>query len=132
MGGNIALGYANHDKNLIVVPEDADRVRWLFRRYLELGSVGRVLEEMNGLNLRTKVTTLSSGKVRGGVPYSKGALAYLLKNRCYVGEITHKGHAHAADHEPIIERHLLEAAQDSLPAHAIAHKHVYGRQTFSG
>jgi DNA invertase Pin-like site-specific DNA recombinase len=82
MGGNIPLGYTNKDKKLIIVPEEAERVRWLFQRYLELGSLGRLLEEMNGLGLRTKALILSSGKKRGGVPFGKGALAYLLKNRC--------------------------------------------------
>src|ERR1700681_102073 len=35
MGGNIPLGYINRDKKLVIVPEEAVRVRWLFRRYLE-------------------------------------------------------------------------------------------------
>ncbi len=85
MGGNIPLGYINRDKKLVIVPEEAERVRWIFRRYLELGSIGRLLEEMNRLGIRTKVQILSSGRKRGGVPFGKGALAYLLKNRCYVG-----------------------------------------------
>ena len=91
MGGNIPLGYINRDKKLVIVPEEAERVRWIFQRYLELGSMGLLLEEMNRLGIRTKVQTLSNGKKRGGVPYGKGALAYLLKNRCYVGEILHRG-----------------------------------------
>jgi len=90
-GGNIPLGYTNRDKKLVIVPEEADRVRWIFRRYLELGSIGLLLEEMNRLGIRTKVQTLSSGKRRRGVPYGKGALAYLLRNRCNVGEIVHQG-----------------------------------------
>lgn len=85
MGGNIPLGYTNRDKKLVIVPEEAERVRWIFQRYLELSSIGRLLEEMNSRDIRTKVLILSSGKRRGGVLYGKGALAYLLKNRCYVG-----------------------------------------------
>ena len=49
MGGNIPLGYINRDKKLVIVPEEAERVRWIFQRYLELGSIGRLLEEMNRL-----------------------------------------------------------------------------------
>ena len=59
---------------------------------------------------------------RGGVSYGKGALAYLLRNRCYVGEILHRGQIHAADHEPIIDRETFEAVQASLAAHAITRK----------
>jgi DNA invertase Pin-like site-specific DNA recombinase len=122
MGGNIPLGYINQDKKLVIVPKEAERVRWLFARYLEVGSIGLLLEEMDRLGIRTKVQTLSSGKRRGGVPYGKGALAYLLKNRCYVGEIVHKGTAHAADHEPIIDRGTFEAVQASLAANAVVRK----------
>jgi DNA invertase Pin-like site-specific DNA recombinase len=122
MGGNIPLGYTNRDKKLVIAAEEAERVRWLFSRYLELGSIGRLLEEMNRLNIRTKVLTLSSGKKRGGVPYGKGALAYLLKNRCYVGEIVHQGVAHAGDHEAIIDRTTFDAVQASLAANAVARK----------
>jgi site-specific DNA recombinase len=122
MGGNIPLGYTNRDKKLVIVPQEAKQVRWLFQRYLELGSLGLLLEEMNRQGFRTKTLTLSSGKERGGVPYGKGALAYLLKNRCYVAEIAHKGQIHAAEHEPIIARETFDAVQASLGAMAITRK----------
>jgi site-specific DNA recombinase len=122
MGGNIPLGYVNKDKKLVIVPEEAERVRWLFQRYLELGSLGRLLEEMNGLGLRTKALILSNGRTRGGVPFGKGALAYLLKNRCYVGEISHKGQIHPADHEAIVARETFEAVRASLIANTVARK----------
>jgi len=122
MGGNIPFGYINRDKKLVIVPEDAERVRWIFQRYLELGSIGLLLEEMNRLRIRTKVQTLSNGKKRGGVAYGKGALAHLLKNRAYVGEISHRGAIHAADHEPIIDRQTFDAVQASLAANAVVRK----------
>jgi site-specific DNA recombinase len=122
MGGNIPLGYINQDKKLVVVPEDAERVRCMFRRYLELGSMGRLLEEMNRLGIRTRIQTLSDGQQRGGVSYGKGALVYLLRNRCYVGEILHRGQIHAGEHEPIIDRETFEAVQTSLTANAITRK----------
>jgi len=122
MGGNIPLGYTNKDKKLVIAPEEAERVRWIFRRYLELGSLGRLLEEMNGLGLRTKTLILVNGKRRGGVPFGKGALAYLLKNRCYVGEISHKGQIHIADHKPIIARETFDAVQTTFAANAVARK----------
>src|ERR1700761_9387014 len=80
MGGNIPLGYINRDKKLIVVPQDAEQVRWMFSRYLELGSLGLLLEEMNRLGIRTRIQILSNGEKRGGGHFGKGMLAYLLKN----------------------------------------------------
>jgi site-specific DNA recombinase len=119
MGGNIPLGYINRDKKLVIVPEEAERVRWIFRRYLELGSIDRLLEEMNSLGMRTKVVTLSSGKQRGGVAFGKGPVAHILKNRCYVGEIVHRGAIHVAEHKPIVPRELFDAVQVSLAARAV-------------
>lgn len=84
--------------------------------------MGRLLEEMNRLSIRTKIQTLANGKERGGVPYGKGALAHLLKNRCYVGEISHLGAVHAAEHEPIVDRQTFDAVQASLAANAIVRK----------
>jgi site-specific DNA recombinase len=43
MGGPVPLGYVNRDKKLEIVPEEAETVRWIFRRYLELGAVGPLL-----------------------------------------------------------------------------------------
>src|SRR3984957_12162702 len=122
MGGNIPLGYINRDKKLIIVPEEAEQVRWIFRKYLELGSIGLLLEEMNRLGIRTKVQTLSTGKKRGGVAFGTGALAYFLKNRCYVGEISHQGQIHAAEHKPIIDRETFDAVQASLTGNPAARK----------
>lgn len=122
MGDNIPLGYTNREKKLVTVPEEAERVRWIFNRYLELGSIGLLLEERHRLDVRTKVLPLSSGKKRGGVSYGKGALAYLLKNRCYIGQVVHQGTAHAADHDPIIEKTTFDAVQVSLAANAIARR----------
>src|SRR5271167_3692945 len=42
MGGVVPLGYEARDRQLMVVPEDADLVRQIYRRYLECSSV-RVL-----------------------------------------------------------------------------------------
>jgi site-specific DNA recombinase len=122
MGGNLPLGYINRDKKLVIVPEEAEQVRWMFRRYLELGSVGLLLEEMNRIGIRTRLQTLSDGQKRGGGAYGKGALVYLLRNRCYVGEILHRGQIHAGEHEPIIDRDTFEAVQASLAAKAITRK----------
>jgi hypothetical protein len=122
MGGNIPLGYINKDKKLVIIPHEAERVQWMFQRYLELKSIGGLLEEMHRLNIRTKIVTLSSGKQRGGVLYGKGALAYLLKNRCYVGEILHKGKIYPAEHAPIIDREIFQAVQASLVSNTIDRK----------
>src|SRR6266480_6775283 len=39
VGGPIPLGYASINKKLVIVPEEAETVRLIFRRYLEVGSI---------------------------------------------------------------------------------------------
>jgi Recombinase len=43
-----------------------------------------------------------------------GPLAYLLKNRFYVGDFVYKGEVHKGEHEPILDRELFEAVQAQL------------------
>jgi len=43
-----------------------------------------------------------------------GPLAYLLKNRFYVGDVVYKGEVHKGEHEPILDRELFEAVQAQL------------------
>jgi Protein of unknown function (DUF2924)/Recombinase len=73
--------------------------------------------------VRTKTSRLIDGRVRGGIRFSTGALAHLLKNRFYVGEVTYRGAIHRGSHQPLIERELFEAVQARLAANAV------GRQT---
>jgi site-specific DNA recombinase len=46
VGGPVPLGYRCIDKKLEIVPEEAEVVRTIFTRYLELGSMGALLTEL--------------------------------------------------------------------------------------
>ena len=48
------LGYRCIDKKLVVVPEEAEVVRAIFSWYLELGSVGALIAELDRQGIRTK------------------------------------------------------------------------------
>ncbi len=43
MGGPVPLGYDVKDKKLVINPEEAERVRTIFRRYLELKSLDQAV-----------------------------------------------------------------------------------------
>ena len=119
VGGPVPLGYASVGKKLVIVPEDAETVRTIFRTYLALGSIGALMQHIDGLGIRTKRHELTNGKIRGGVPFGVGPLAYLLKNRCYIGEVAYRGEVHRGEHEPILERTLFEAVQAKLASNAV-------------
>ena len=97
-------------------------MRWIFRTYIEVGSIGRPLQKMDAENIRSKRREPGDGRGAGGCRFGPGSLGYLLRNRCYVGEISHKGQIHAGDHEPILERELFDAAQAQLASGAVDRK----------
>jgi site-specific DNA recombinase len=64
----------------------------------------------------TKVRHLSNGRTVGGIFFTRGPLAYLLRNRFYIGEVLFKGEICPAEHSPILDRDLFEAVQQKLAA----------------
>src|SRR3954462_13054258 len=114
MGGVVPLGYRVENRKLLVNESEAEQVRMLFRRYLEIGSVPRLQEELRHSGFVTRRRTLSSGRVIGGVPFTNGPLGHLLRNRVYLGEIKHKGNTYPGEHEAIISHELFEAVQARL------------------
>jgi site-specific DNA recombinase len=122
MGGPVPLGYDVANKRLVINPEEADRVRLIFRKYLEFESLTRLLVHLINRRIRTKKTQLSDGHVRGGIPFTKGSLAYLLRNRVYIGEVVHKGQHYPGEHEPILDRALFGAVQEKLASQSRARR----------
>ncbi len=119
MGGLVPLGYEVHERRLIVNQSEAETVREIFRRYLELGSVRLLMEDLNRRGIRSKVRVARNGKTSGGNSLSRGALYVLLSNPIYIGEIRHKGIRHPGLHEPIVERELWEKTQLLLRSQAV-------------
>jgi DNA invertase Pin-like site-specific DNA recombinase len=114
MGGAIPLGYDVRDSRLIVNPAEAEMVRHIFGRYLELGSVRDVVTLLGMERWRTKVQIRASGPHRGGVAFGRGGVLHLLKNRIYLGEIVHKGVSYPGEHEPIVPKGLWAAVEAKL------------------
>src|SRR5437016_5705609 len=114
VGGMVPLGYESRDRMLVVQKEEAERVRTIFRRYLDLGSIGKVLQDLRSQGIVTKIRPLSNGKSIGGIPFSRGPLAHLLRNRFYVGEVVYKGEICPGEQPPILDRDLFEAVQVKL------------------
>jgi site-specific DNA recombinase len=118
VGGSVPLGYASVNKKLVVMPEEAETVRLVFRRYLELGSIRDLAEDLDRRGVRTRKRKLNNGQSRGGVRFGVGYLAMLLKNRFYVGEVTHRGQIHPGEQQPIVDRKLFDAVQAKVAASA--------------
>src|SRR6202158_1973114 len=80
MGGWVPIGYDRKDLTLTINQSEADTVREIFRRYLELGGVRLLMEELNRRGIRSKVRVAKNGKTSGGNSFFRGALYVLLSN----------------------------------------------------
>jgi DNA invertase Pin-like site-specific DNA recombinase len=112
VGGPVPLGYRSEKKQLVIVETEAQLVRRIFELYLQLGSVGAVAEALDREGFRS----------RQGHRFGVGALAHLLKNRFYLGEIVWRGVSHQGPHTPIIDPETFEAVQRGLQSAAISRK----------
>jgi site-specific DNA recombinase len=111
VGGTLPLGYEMKDGKIAIVEEEAELVRSIFRRYLELGSVNELLRDLRERNIRSKTRPLSTGATRGGIPFGRGALYYLLSNHFYIGEVKYKNEILPGEQPPIMDRALFDAVR---------------------
>jgi site-specific DNA recombinase len=103
VGGPVPLGYAAVAKRVVVEPAAAETVRAIFARYLELGSVQALAQNLERSGIRTRQRRLASARIIGGGAFGVGGLAYLLRNRFYIGEVVYGGETFRGDHEPILD-----------------------------
>src|SRR5690242_11447149 len=122
MGGVPPLGYRVRDRKLLIVDGEAEIVRAIFRRYAELGSVRLLKDELEARGIKSKSWTTASGRLRGGKPFSRGALHFMLQNRLYRREIVHKEYSHPGEHPPIIDQPLWDAVHAQLAANTAERK----------
>ena len=104
MGGNVPLGYVVRDRKLIVHPEEAETVRMIFRRFVEIGSATVLARRLRDEGVLTK-----RGKL-----FEKQSLYAILNNRTYLGEAVHKGTSYPGEHDAIIDQTLWDKVHATL------------------
>jgi site-specific DNA recombinase len=114
MGGHPPLGYEVRDRKLIVNAEEADTVRHIYNRYLELKSVRLLMSDLEQSGICSKRHVWKDGTTHGGSTIARGALYTILKNPIYRGLISHKGQTHPGEHSAIIPDALFASVQRTL------------------
>ena len=114
MGGGVPTGYLVNNRKLVVNQPQAEVVRSIYRRYLEVGSVVELVDGLNNSGLRTQVRLSQRGNVSGGVPFSRGMLFRLLTNPVYRGMTVHKEMTYPGEHKPIVDQALWDEVQAML------------------
>jgi site-specific DNA recombinase len=113
-GGTVPLGYDAKDKKLVVNKAEAETVRYIFKRYLELKSFGKLVEDLDKKGIVTKRRNTKVAKFNGGITFTYGPLAHFLKNRLYIGETGHKDKWFPGEHGAIVDKKTFEQVQQLL------------------
>jgi hypothetical protein len=116
------LGYDTKDRKISVNEAEAERVRTIFRSYLKLGSLNLLMTDLRNRDIVTKVRRLKTGETVGGVPFTRGSLAHLLRNRFYIGEVAFKGEVLKGEQPAILDQDQFEAVQAKLNVQVNNHK----------
>jgi hypothetical protein len=121
-GGTVPLGYDAKEKKLVINKSEAETVRTIFKRYLELQSFSKLVLDLDRRGIVTRRRDTKIPKYRGGIPFTYGPLAYFLKNRVYLGEVHHGGKWFDGEHGAIIDRETFDKVQQLLGANANGRK----------
>jgi hypothetical protein len=98
MGGCPPLGYEVKARKLVENPADAAHVRWVFARFIEIGSGTELAREL----AERGVTTAHGHRI------DKKFVYRMLNNKVYVGEAVHKGTSYPGEHKAIIDREVWD------------------------
>lgn len=116
-GGQI-LGYDLIDGRLMPNQDEAELVKLMFKKYLELGSVHQVKKYLNDNGYRMKKYTSRRGNERGGNKFYHATVNNLLQNPVYIGKIQYKEDIFDGQHEAIVTEDLFSLVQHNLKTHA--------------
>lgn len=94
MGGMTPYGYRVENRKLVPDGEHVDHVRWIFERFIEIGSGTELAREVGKRGIRTPK----------GNRIDKKFIYRLLNNRTYIGEVAYKGNVYPGEHDAIIDR----------------------------
>ena len=94
-------------------------MRTIFRRYLALGSIGLLIDDLHRRGVTPKARIGKDGGSVQPTRFALGPLAYILKNRVYIGEVVYRGEVFPGEQQPIVDRELFEAVQARLKAGAV-------------
>lgn len=101
VGGRVPFGYRLENHKLVPDPVEAERVRFLFKRYVECGSPTLVAREMNAKGWRTHVGNLWIAQV----------VRKTLVQHVYIGKVFYKGEVYEGEHDAIVDEAVWKEAR---------------------
>ena len=104
MGGTPPYGYKPKDRKLVINEAEAKNVKWIFARFLEIGSATELAREAAQRGIRTP----------RGNRIDKKFIYRMLNNRAYIGEAVHKGTGYAGEHQALIDKKTWDNVHEIL------------------
>ena len=115
MGGPPPLGYDIVERKLLINDAEADIIRFIFERFLEIRSTTQLMRELKAKGMMSKSwVSVRKQKQHGGTPISKAAIYSILHNHLYIGMVHHKGEQYKGQHEAIIDRKTWDKVQQAI------------------
>lgn len=118
MGGIAPMGYRAEGsvgmRTLVIDEVGASLIRHIYSRYLALGCVRSLKQELDAACVVTPGQIAQSGRVFGGRPFSRGQLYRMLSHPIYLGQTVHHDQVYAGQHAAIVDEDLWEAVQVKL------------------
>jgi hypothetical protein len=102
------------NRQLIVNEAEAAIVQRIFQEMLTNGSTTQIAAGLTAEGFTTKSWVTRSGQMHNGTRIDKKYLYKLLRNRLYLGEISHKGSWHPGLHTAIIDHGLWGQVHEIL------------------
>jgi len=115
-GGRSVLGYDVDPvtKKLVVNAAEAERVREIFKMYLERRSLLDVGRELNRRGLRTKAVQTKKGAAYGGREWDKPGVLKILANVLYRGKVRYKADTFPGEHAAIVNEDIWTQTHELL------------------
>jgi site-specific DNA recombinase len=109
MGGYVPFGYRLESRKLYIREDEAEIVRMIFKRFVQLSSVTKLAQELAGKSVRN----------RYGKQIDKGYIYKLITNRVYVGDAVHKGTPYPGEHQPIVDKKQWDAVHEIMKVNPV-------------
>ena len=110
VGGITVLGYKVVDKKLVIVPEEAEIIRFIFNRYIEIQSPLVVARELNAKGITTKQ----------GKKWNRLKINNVLNNYTYNGKVFYRNSVvYEGEHDAIIEDDIWNRAKEVQKANVV-------------
>ena len=97
MGGCVPYGYEPIKRKLVIKPDEAKAIKFMFEKYLEYKSPLAVAKLMEEAGMKT---------------FARASIDRMLRNPIYMGKIKHQGVLYDGQHEAIVSEEIFNAAQN--------------------